>query len=129
MNTVASVITLDGTWGNVSLSSSNSFYLAGIKESKGTTDTVDPKDVKRVSFEVGIDVEAEAPLTIGMITLNFDEVTSRDAELNAKTALVRCTGYPKDIKIRPIQIYTDKECFTKDCQTKISVNLKEVQLF
>ena len=54
---------------------------------------------------------------------------SADAELNAKTALVRCTGYPKEFKIRPIQVYTDKECFTKDCQTKISVNLKEVQLF
>lgn len=128
LTNISSVITLGSDWSSVSLGDYNSFYLIGIKESKGADDTIDPKDVKRLSFEVGIESGiTNKYLTIGYLTLNFDEITSSDAELNKVTAMARYIGYPSTFYIRPTEIYTDKERFTEGTCT-LSVNINTVKL-
>lgn len=123
---LSNTVVLGSDWHSVSLSSKHSFYLAGIKENKGATDTINPKDVKRISFELGVDMGLSQPLSIGFITLNFDDFTSSDAELNAITAMVKVIGQPSEFKLRPTQIYTaDNTCHTTGV-TSISINLLPV---
>lgn len=128
LTTIGSIINLGSDWAKVDLGDLNSFYLIGIKESKGETDTIDPKDVKRLSFEVGIESGiTNKYLTIGYLTLNFDEITSSDAELNKITAMARYIGYPSTFYIRPTEICTDKERFTEGICT-LSININSVKL-
>jgi hypothetical protein len=125
---IAQTITLGSNWHNISLGSEHSFYLVGVKESKGSTDTIDPINVKRISFELGIDAGVSQPLTIGNLTLNFDEHTSNDKELNVSTAMVRAIGYPTDFKIKPTQIYTDDNKCHVEGITTIGINIIPVSL-
>ena len=128
LTNISTVIELRSDWAKVDLGSLNSFYLIGIKESKGVTDTIDPKDVKRLGFEVGIESGiSNKYLTIGYITLNFDEITSSDDELNKSTAMTRCLNYPSVFYIRPIEIYTDKDRFISGT-TNIDININSVKL-
>lgn len=123
---LSSTVVLGSDWHSVSLSSKHSFYLAAIKETKGTADTIDPEKVKRISFELGVDVGASEPLSIGFLTLNFDDFTSANHELNKITAMIKVIGYPTEFKIRPSQIYTDDNTCHKEGTTSISVNLLPV---
>ena len=125
---IAQTITLGSDWHSVSLGSEHSFYLVGVKENKGSVDTIDPLKVKRVSFELGIDAGVTQPLFIGNLTLNFDEHTSSDKEIDNITSMVRAIGYPTDFKIRPIQIYTDDNKCHVEGTTTIGINIIPVSL-
>ena len=112
---LSTIVKLDSkpTWTKVDLGDLNSFYLIGVKEAKGTTDTTDPKDVKRISFEAGVESGIsgaegeESYLNIGYLTLNFEEFTSSDPLLNKVTAMTRYLNFPSVFYIRPTEIFTD----------------------
>ena len=125
---IAQIITLGSDWSEIDLGSDHSFYLVGIKETKGTSDTIDPIKVKRIGFELGIDAGVSQPLIIGSLTLNFDEHTSRDKSLDISTAMVRMIDYPSNFKIRPIQIYTDDNVLHSEGITTIGLNIIPISL-
>lgn len=121
-------IILGSDWIKVDLENLNSFYLIGIKEIKGTEDTIDPKNVKRIGFEVGIESGiAKKYLTISHVNLDFDAITSNDKDLNEKTAMARYLNFPSIFYIRPIEIYTENERFTSGI-TNIDVNINTLKL-
>ena len=124
---ICDTITLGSDWHDISLGSDNSFYMIAIKEDKGVKDTVDPEDVTKVIFELGIDGGLTTPLSIGYITLNFTEHTSSDAEIDKKTALTRVLNQPSAFKIRPSQVWTEKGLADKNTVTSISVNINTVK--
>lgn len=122
-------VKLDGNWTKVSLGDFNIFYLIGLKEAKALTDTLDPKDIKIINFEIGIESGiTNKYLTIGRATLNFKEETSSDKELNEISAFVRCNGYPSEFYIKPIEIITNTGII-KEGQTSIDININTVKLF
>lgn len=131
---IGSSIELGSNWVSVSLGDLNSFYLIGIKNpAKGATDTIDPKDVKSLSFEVGIDSGAtingsNAYLTLNYITLDFNAFTSSDKILNESTALVRCLNYPSTFYIRPTEIFTKDGKKHTTGISSITVNVNAVKL-
>ena len=126
LTALSSTVVLGSDWHKVSLGSMHSFYLVGIKETKGTTDTIDPVKVTRISFELGMNVGATKPLTIGNITLNFNEHTSSDKDVDAVTAMVKAMGYPSEFMMKPVQIYTDDNICHTQGSTTIGVNLLPV---
>lgn len=126
VSALSTTIVLGSDWHKVSLGSEHSFYLAAVKEQKGSNDTIDPQKVKRISFELGVDMGVTKPLSIGFLTLNFDDVTSSDIEVNKITAMIKGVGYPTDFQIRPTQIYTDDNVCHKEGTTSIGVNLLPV---
>ena len=129
LKNISTLIELGSDWAKVDLGDLNSFYIIGIKESKGDTDTIDPKDVKSLSFEVGIESGIENKyLTIGYLNLNFDDFTSNDKDLNASTAMSRYLNYPSVFYIKPTQIFTaNGEKFTAGI-TNIDININAVKL-
>lgn len=132
---LSTIVKLDSkpTWTKVDLGDLNSFYLIGVKEAKGTTDTIDPKDVKRISFEAGVESGIsgaegeESYLNIGYLTLNFEEFTSSDPLLNKVTAMTRYLNFPSVFYIRPTEIFTDTQKFTVGLTT-IGININVVKL-
>lgn len=118
-----------GSWGTspVKLTTSNSFYLIGIKESKVAEDEIDPKTVKSVVLKAGIDAGLTEPLNIGTIVLNFTDETSDNATINEATALNRQIGYPEEFYLKPIQLITkDGEIIDKG-HTRIDINILEMK--
>lgn len=126
---ISSIIELGSSWANVNLEDLNSFYFIGIKEAKTPESTIDPKDVKILNFEAGIESGLENTyLTIGYITLNFDSITSKEALINNVTAMSRYLNYPSSFYIRPTDIITyDNNVLTKGT-TNISININSVKL-
>ena len=116
-------------WVEVDLGGFNAFYLIGIKEAKAVTDTIDPKDIKVINFEIGIESGIDKQyLTIGRVTLNFREETSSNKSLNDITAFTRCTGYPDKFFMKPVEVITDKG-LVKEGQTSKDKNFNTVKLF
>lgn len=116
-------------WSKIDLNNLNSFYIIGIKETKGATDTIDPKSIKIVNFEVGIESGIQNTyLTIGHLTLNFSEITSKDSAVNSITAMSRYLNYPSTFYIRPTDVVTyDGEVISKGT-SKIGININAVKL-
>lgn len=123
-------VTLDGNWHSVSLGSDlHTFYLIGIKEAKAETDTINPEDITKIGFELGIECGIENKyLTIGRVTLNFGLNTSSDPALDKITAFERCMNYPSSFFIRPIEAYMKDGKILKEGTTSIDVNINAVSL-
>lgn len=118
---------LESGWAAIDLGSLNSFYLIGIKYEK-LAGTIDSKDVKLLTFEVGVEYTKNDYLSIGHITLNFDEYTSKDNVINKATAMTRCLNYPSVFYIRPSCAITyDNVKHTKGT-IDIGINLNAVKL-
>lgn len=120
-------ITLNKRWTKVELKE-NDFYLIAIKEEKYKKDIIDSKDVKKINFEIGIDSGIkENPLTIQYITVNFEDITSGNNELNKITGFTRLLNFPKVFYIRPVSVNNGIENI-KEGQVSISVNINEFDL-
>ena len=94
---VLSNITLDGSWTKVDLKKYNDFYLIGVKKDKVNKkkDTLNKDCVKKIRFEVAIaSGKKNKYLTVNYLTLNFNDMTSSDAELNTITALTKVMNFP-----------------------------------
>ncbi len=119
-----SKIELDGEWSEVT-AVAESTYLIAVKDDI-SPDTIDPKIVKRMNFEIGIDSGIDGhPVSIGRIALNFEDFTSFNEEINERTAFIKLTGVPVLFYIRPINIVTDKEVVTSG-ETNIKINVNNI---
>ena len=129
---ICETLSLETTsWTKIELGSDlNSFYLIGVKELKGESDTIDPKDVKIINFEVGIECGiTNKYLTIGTLTLDFDAFTSRDKDLNSNTAMARYLNHPSVFYIKPLDIVTYSGAKYTEGTTTIGVNINSLKLF
>jgi len=121
-------VKLNQEWLSVNLGSHNDFFLIAIKGNKEKKDIIDPKDIIKVRFEIGIDSGAKnMPLTIQFVTLDFNDTTSSDANTNAITAFARLTNTPNQFYIRPVSIDTVEKTLTTG-EVNITVNINAVDL-
>ena len=129
IKSISSVIELGSAWAKIDLGDLNSFYLIGIKEEKENSNDIDPKTVKILNFEVGVESGLENTyLTIGHITLNFDEFTSKDNVINKATAMTRCLNYPSIFYIRHSDAITYDNVKHVKGIVNIDINLNAVKL-
>ena len=122
-------INLNHKWVKVSLSKYNDFYLTAMKADKNVkSDTLDKDCVQKIRFEIAVESGKKNKLfTINYITLNFNDISSSDVELNRLTALTKVTNYPSTFYIRPIDMTGERSTVTEG-KTSISVYLNELRL-
>jgi hypothetical protein len=122
-------INLNGKWTKVNLFKYNDFYLSAIKAEKvGKKDTLDMNCVQRIRFEVAVESGKKGcPFTIGYLTLNFNEISSSNVELNKITALTKVMGYPSTFYIRPIDMTGERSVVTEGV-TSVAVYVSELRL-
>lgn len=121
-------VKLNNEWLSVNLGNHNDFFLIAIKGNKEKKDTIDPKDIIKVRFEIGIDSGIkDRPLTIQFVTLNFNDVTSSSNDLNKITAFIKIMNNPSQFYIRPVSIDTVDKTLTSG-DVAISVNVNAVNL-
>lgn len=126
---ILSKLRVDKNWVSVKLIE-NDFYLIAIKEEKDKKrDTIDSKDISRVIFEIGIDSGIKNnPLTIQYLTVNFEDITSGNNELNGITGFIRVLNFPKTFYIRPSSVIDKTGKAYKEGEISISVNINEFDL-
>ena len=122
-------IDLNGKWTKVSLQKYNDFYLTAIKADKeAKTDTLAKECVQKIRFEVAIESGKKGkPFTINYVTLNFNDISSSDVEVNKVTALTKVMNYPQTFYIRPIDMTGERSTVTEG-KTSIAVYLNEAKL-
>lgn len=124
--TIINKLKLDGTWIKVSVND-NSFYLIAIKEKvkKLKDKEIESSKVDKIYFEVAIDSGIkDKPITINRISLDFNDETSEDIDINSITAFNRFQGFPKEFYIRAIKIVTyDSIVYSKDAEAAISIKV------
>ena len=124
--TIINKLKLDGTWIKVSVND-NSFYLIAIKEKakKLKEKEIESNKVNKIYFELGIDSGIkDKPITINRISLDFNDETSEDTDINLITAFTRVQGLPKEFYIRPTKIVTyNSIAYTENIETTISVKV------
>ena len=128
VQTVINKLKLDGTWIKVSVND-NSFYLIAIKEKakklKEKEKEIESNKVNKIYFEIGIDSGIkDKPIAINRISLDFNDETSDNEDINSITAFTRVQGLPKEFYIRPIKIidYTST-VYSKDIETAIAIKV------
>ena len=127
---VLSNITLDGSWTRVNLKKYNDFYLIGVKKDKVNKkkDTLNKDCVKKIRFEVAIaSGKKNKYLTVNYLTLNFNDMTSSDAELNTITALTKVMNFPSSFYIRPVDM-TGETSTVNEGRCAIEVYVNEMRL-
>lgn len=123
-------INLDGSWTKVNLKKYNDFYLIGMKKDKinKKKDTLDKDCVKKIRFEIAIDSgKKNKYLTVNYLTLNFNDLTSSDADLNSITALTKVMNFPSNFYIRAIDM-TGETSTVNDGRCSIEVYVNEMRL-
>ena len=121
-------IKLNRDWLSVNLGSFNDFYLIAVKDKKEKKDIINPADIIKVRFEVGIDSGIkDKPLTIQFLSLDFNETTSSDEITNKMTAFTRVVNFPNQFYIRPVSIDTVEKTITTG-EVNIAVNVNVVNL-
>lgn len=124
--TIINKLKLDGTWTKVNLND-DGLYLIAIKEKakKLKEKEIESNKVNKIYFELGIDSGIkDKPITINRISLDFNDETSDNEDINSITAFTRVQGLPKEFYIRPIKIVTyDSVVYSKDIETGISIKV------
>ena len=122
-------IDLNGKWTKVSLSKYNDFYLTAVKADKASKkDTLDKTCVQKIRFEVAIESGVKGkPFTVNYLTLNFNDISSSDVDLNRLTALTKVMNYPSTFYIRPIDMTGERSVVTEG-RTSVSIYLNELRL-
>lgn len=126
VQTLISKLKLDNNWIKVNLND-DSFYLIAIKEKvkKLKDKEIQSNKVDKIYFEIGIDSGIkDKPITINRISLDFNDETSEDTDINSITAFNRFQGFPKEFYIRAIKIVTyDSTVYSKDVETAIAIKV------
>ena len=106
-----------------SVTGNHGAYIIAIKEAKTATDICSIDDLKYVVMEVGIDSGlTDKPLTVTRIKLNFNEETSSDLDLNAKTAFTRISQMPSTLYFKVVS-YGDATKEYKEGTMPVSINV------
>ena len=123
-------INLNGEWTKVNLKKYNDFYLIGLKKDNinKKKDTLDKDCVKKIRFEVAIaSGKKNKYLTVNYIALNFNDMSSSDAELNNISAVTKATSYPSKFFIRAVDM-TGETSTVNEGRCSSEVYLNEMRL-
>ena len=102
-------VNLDSKWIKVNLKGNNDFYIIARKNKARKSDTVDPATIQKIRFEVAIESGVkDGPLTVSYISVNFNDITSSDTEVNKITAMMKYINFPSEFYIRAIELYDGK---------------------
>jgi len=127
LSNIISKITL-GEWLQTDSDNFNYCYLIAIKGTKQEGDTIDPKDVRRITFELGIDCGiSQKPLTIQRFTINFNDEISPNNELNDIARGVRLTNIPNEFYIKVVSVDDGKKEIAEGT-VAIEINMNSMQL-
>lgn len=117
-----------GDWKKTDIDSLNSCYLIAVKGDKQASDEIDPKDIIRISFEIGIDCGiTNKPMTINRVNISFKDIISPNNELNNKVAFALLTNIPSEFYIRVIAIDDGKKQI-EEGSVNISINTNPLKL-
>lgn len=122
-------VCLNDGWTKVDLGKFTDFYMIAKKGSKKKkSDTIEASLIHRVRFEVGIASGIKnKPLTISYITLNFNDVTSTDLDINNITAMVKHTKFPSVFYIKPVEFWDGKNII-KEGKTSMDITVTALAL-
>ena len=129
---IISSIDLSDGWKSTDLDGESGGYLIAVKNNKSNQDTIDPKDVKRITIELGIacgvtDTNSQpVPMPIQRIVLNFNDIISPASPLNGKVAFSKLFGVPDDLYIRVVSLDDGLREYV-DGTTSIEINTNPVK--
>ena len=129
MKKIFKSIKLNDSWKKITLKKYNDFYLVAIKKEKDSKkDTLQKDCVKKIRFEVAVDSGKKGKyLTTNYITLNFNDLSSSDADFNKVTAITKVLNYPSTFYIKAIDM-TGETSTAIDGRTSIEVFINELRL-
>lgn len=127
LSKIISKLTL-GQWLQTDIDGFNYCYLIAVKGTKQASDTIDPKDVRRITMEIGIDCGVTGkPLTIQRVNINFNDEISPNNELNDLVRAVRLTNVPNEFYIKVVSVDDGKKEITEG-SVSIEINVNSMQL-
>lgn len=127
LSKIISKLTL-GQWLQTDIDGFNYCYLIAVKGTKQASDTIDPKDVRRITLEIGIDCGVVGkPLTIQRVNINFNDEISPNNELNDLVRAVRLTNVPNEFYIKVVSVDDGKKEITEG-SVSIEINVNSMQL-
>ena len=129
MKKIFKSIKLNDSWKKVTLKKYNDFYLVAIKKEKDSKrDTLQKDCVKKIRFEVAVDSGKKGKyLTTNYITLNFNDLSSSDADFNKVTAITKVLNYPSTFYIKAIDMTGETSTATEG-KTSIEIFVNELRL-
>ena len=128
VSTIIKKLKLNDEWLYVNLNNYNDFYLIAIKGNKEKKDNINPSDVKKIKFEVGIESGIKnQPLTVDYISVNFDDTADSSNKLNKISAFARFLNFPNQFYIKPVALEVDSKNITTG-EVAITVNVNAVDL-
>jgi hypothetical protein len=129
MKKIFKEVALNKGWKKVNLRKYNDFYLTAVKKDEmGKEDTLNKDCVKRIRFEVAMSSGKKGKyLTFNYITLNFNDITSSDSEVNKITAATKALNYPSTFYIRAIDMTGEFSTVTEG-NAAIEVYVNELRL-
>ena len=127
LSKIISKLTL-GQWLQTDIDGFNYCYLIAVKGTKQDGDVVDPKDVRRIVFEIGIDCGVNGkPLTIQRVNINFNDEISPNNELNDLVRGVKLANIPNEFYIKAVSVDDGKKEITSG-NVAIEINVNSMQL-
>lgn len=129
MKKIFKSIKLNDSWKKVTLKKYNDFYLVAIKKEKDSKkDTLQKGCVRKIRFEVAVASGKKGKyLTTNYITLNFNDLSSSDADFNKVTAITKVLNYPSTFYIKAIDMTGETSTATEG-QTSIEIYVNELRL-
>lgn len=129
MKKIFKSIKLNDSWKKVTLKKYNDFYLVAIKKGKDSKkDTLQKDCVRKIRFEVAVDSGKKGKyLTTNYITLNFNDLSSSDADFNKVTAITKVLNYPSTFYIKAIDMTGETSTATEG-KTSIEIFVNELRL-
>ena len=129
MKKIFKSIKLNDSWKKVTLKKYNDFYLVAIKKEKDSKkDTLQKDCVRKIRFEVAVDSGKKGKyLTTNYITLNFNDLSSSDADFNKVTAITKVLNYPSTFYIKAIDMTGETSTATEG-KTSIEIFVNELRL-
>ena len=124
------VVDLNNKLTKVDIGNFKDFYLIGLKKNvkKLKKGMIDANEITKIRFEIGVASGVKKqPLTINYITMNFNDISSSDADMNKITALSKHTNFPSTFYIRPVEIWCGNES-VKEGKSKIRVTINALKL-
>ena len=122
-------VELNAEWKKVTLKKYNDFYLTAVKAAKdGKKDTLNKDCVRKIRFEIAVaGGKKNSYMTVNYLTLNFNDLSSSNAEFNAISAITKVTNFPSTFYIKAIDM-TGESSTVSEGSTSIEIYLNELRL-
>ena len=111
-------------WVKVDLGHYKDFYLIGIKSKKAKKDIIDPEKLRKIKFEIAVETGLKKKfITVSYITINFEDISSSDAEINKITGYVRYVNGPSRFYIRAVEVIDNSNTCYREGKLAVKINI------